>query len=94
MTATGTPAVLEAASYADVLAKLGGILDGLPVGAPFHAGHPDVRALVEAGQVPPQMLGTAFSALHRAGRIRRTGWHPSNSGRRNGGSVHTWEVLK
>lgn len=90
---TTTPAVLEAASYADVLAKLDGILDGLTPGDPFSASHPDVQALVDAGQVPPQMLGTAFSALHRAGRIRRVDWHPMSHGRRNGGSAHTWEVI-
>ena len=57
------PVALEPADASDVLAKLNAILDGLRPGTPFSADQPDVRLLAEAGQLPTQMLGTAFSAL-------------------------------
>ena len=84
--------MLEPQSTSDVYAKLCDIVDGLPVGAAFSADHPDVQALIDAGQVSPQVLGTCFAALHRRGLIVHTGWHPMTHGSRNGGSAHTWEV--
>ena len=87
------PVTLDPAATVDALVKLNGILDGLKPGSPFHAGHPDVRELVDAGQLPASLLGTLFSALHRAGRIRRTEWHPMSHGHRNGGSAHVWVVV-
>lgn len=86
------PVALEPANAADVLTKLNAILDGLRPGAPFSADQPDVRLLAEAGQLPTSMLGTAFSALARAGRIRKVGYGHSQQRSRNGGSAWKWEV--
>ncbi len=87
------PAVFDGSSVIDAMHHLELILDGLAPGSPFDAGHPDVRELVDAGQLPSSLLGTLFSALHRAGRIKRTDWHPMSHGHRNGGSAHVWVVV-
>ena len=86
------PAVLAQATVDDVCSKLEGIIVGLPAGAPFAADHPDVRALVDAGQIPARLIGSAFSLLAHDRLIRPVDFDRMHIPTRNGGRALRWEV--
>ena len=89
-----TAAALEPDAFADVRDKLAAIIDALPTGAHIDAEHADVRALVAAGQVPPQWIGQAFAALagRRHAPIRRIGFRAATRAASKGHLIRVWEV--
>lgn len=87
------PAALSASSVGDAVTKLTGVVRALPEGAVFAADHPDIRVLVEAGQLSANALGSLFSTLAQRRVIELAGVRPSTSPTRRGGWVLTWKVV-
>ena len=91
-----TAAALEDLAFNDVRDKLAAIIDALPAGAHIDAEHADVRALIDAGQVPAQWIGQAFSALacRRPSIIRRIGYRVATRVASKGHLIRVWEVTR